>query len=52
MVLEEEGMEVVALGGWDGSRNLGSFESIRPKESAWQVKGMLNPTPYTLHPKP
>ena len=47
-----EGMEVVALGGWDGSRNLGSFESIRPKESAWQVKGMLNPKPYTLHPTP
>ena len=37
-----EGLEVVALGGWDGSRNLGSFESIRPKESAWQVKGNMS----------
>ena len=36
---EVEGMEVVALGGWDGSRNLGSFESIRPKDNAWQVCG-------------
>jgi len=37
-----EGMELVALGGWDGSRNLGSFESIRPKQNSWQVKGNMS----------
>jgi hypothetical protein len=42
---ELEGTEVVALGGWDGSRNLGSFESIRPKQNAWQVTSAPPPPP-------
>ena len=31
---------IVALGGWDGSRNLASFEEIRPRQDAWQVPRM------------
>ena len=38
----DEAEMIVALGGWDGSRNLASFEEMRPKQEAWKVMGNMS----------